>query len=315
MPICTPPKRMIMNPKKLTAAILALMLATLSLAGTASASSHSSDTVTTTGAAVGDPLTVTVPVFGTSMVITILTDANGSFVSANLAPSTPVDTTIPTGTDAGFNLSVDSNSSGGFEVKFQNTTAGVEIEIRVSDDAISKVEVEANTAADASGNGIWTGDPLGNGETVTVGYTVGIDASGDPTITIDTVNGTAADLINPGYAGSLTFYQVVGQTPARGDDSESVITQTIQFYNDAGDSMELAITAKADNGELKVESRLVDPNAKRSGDDDESDDDEYENEHEDEDEGRIRSSDSDSNSNSNSDDSSHRGGDDEEDDD
>jgi len=292
-----------MNPKKLTAVILALMLATLSLAGTASASSHSSDPATT-GAPVGDPLTVTVPVFGTSMVITILTDATGAFVSANLAPSTPGDPAIPTGTDAGFNLSVDTNSSGGFEVQFKNTTAGVEIEVRVADDTISKVEVEADKAADASGSGIWSGDPLGNGEIVTVGYTVGLDANGDPTITIDTVNGTAADLINPGFAGTLTFYQVIAQSPASGDSSESVITQTIQFYNDAGDSMELVIKAKADDGELKVETSLTDPNAKRGDDEGEGEDDEYENE----DEGSSRSSDRSS-------DTSRRGGDDEGEDD
>lgn len=271
-----------MNPKKLTAAILALTLATLSLASTASASSHSSDpaTTTTTGAPVGDPLTVTVPVFGTSMVITILTDAAGSFVSANLAPSIPGDPAIPAGTDAGFNLSVDTNSHGGFEVKFKNTTAGVEIEVRVADDTISKIEVEADSSADASGGGIWSGDPLGNGETVTVGYTIGLDANGDPTITIDTVNGTVADLVNPGFAGDLTFYQVVAQSPASGDDSESAISQTIQFYNDAGDSMELVIRAKSEHGKLEVETRLTDPNAKRGGDDDDEDEDEGEYEYE-----------------------------------
>lgn len=251
-----------MNPKKLSAVFLALTLAGLSLASPASA-----QTLDQTPA--DAPLSVTVPLFGTSMVITIVTGTSGGFVSADLTPSPAPDalSTDPA-TATGFQITVDPDGHGGFEVKFANDAAGVGIEVTVTDGTVAKTEVETHAPADATGAGQWTGDPLGNTNNTTVDYSVALDANGDPIITVSdpVITGDPID----------TFF-VVDPATSSAREGELVVTRKVLFYNapdatGAQDSMELVIRAKVENGRIEIGTKLVDPNASRGDDNHESGD-------------------------------------------
>jgi len=254
-----------MKMKRLSAAVVALALASLSLAGTATAQAPAPDPTPA-------PISVTVPVFGTSMVITVQTDTAGEFVGADITPATaPADpSTAPV-----FDLTVESNDHGGFELKFTNSADGVGIEVEVSGGSVTKTEVETSSAADptaATGTGQWTGDPLGNGNFVTVDYSVTLNANGDPVV----------EIFDPVITGDLvdTFF-VVDPAKTSNHEGEIKASQTVLFYNapdavsGAQDSMELTVRAEFEHGRLEVKATLTDPNAKRGDDDDrgESDDD------------------------------------------
>ena len=253
-----------MKTKRLSAAVLTLAMASLSLAGTASA-----QTPDPAPAADPAPVSVTIPVFGTSMVITVQTDAAGEFVSADITPATaPAD---PAAAPV-FDLSVDSNSHGGFELNFSSSADGINIEVAVADGSVNKTEVETSPNADpsaATGNGQWTGDPLGNGNLATVDYSVTLDANGDPVV----------DISDPVISGDpLDTWAVVDPAKSSTHEGETVVSQTVLFYSAADanghqDSMELTVSAKVEHGHLEVEATLADPNAKKGHDDHEGDDD------------------------------------------
>ncbi len=209
------------------------------------------------------------------MVITVVTDTAGGFVSADLTPSPTADTPPADPAAAGgFEITVDPDGHGGFEVKFTNGASGVEIEVAVTDGAIAKTEVESRTPADATGAGQWTGDPLGNTNNATVDYSVALDANGDPVITVSdpVITGDPVD----------TFF-VVDPAISSTEEGESVVTQKVLFYNapdatGAQDSMELVIRAKVEDGKIEVKTSLINPNASR-GDDDHGSDDQESNDH------------------------------------
>jgi len=250
-----------MQMKRLTAAVLALTMVSLSLAGTASAQAPDS-----TPPADPSSISVTVPVFGTSMVITVQTDATGQFVSADITPATgPAAAPV-------FDLTVDSNNHGGFGLNFTNTDDGVKIEVRVVDGAVTKTEVETIASADptaATGTGQWTGDPLGNGNFVTVDYSVTLDANGAPVV----------EIFDPVITGDLvdTFF-VIDPAKTSTHEGETTVSQTVLFYNapdaitGAQDSMELTIKAAFEHGSLEVKTKLVDPSTKKGQDNDDNDD-------------------------------------------
>jgi len=262
-----------MKMKRLSATVLTLAMASLSLAGTASA--QTTDPALATDPA---PILVTVPVFGTSMVITIQTDAAGQFVTADITPATaPTDpTTAPV-----FDLTVDRNSHGGFELNFTNSADGVKIEVGVVDSTVTKTEVETSSSADpiaATGAGQWTGDPLGNGDFATVDYSVALGVDGLPVLTVDLVNGQIPQVGDPAAdsapitVGADTF-AVVEPQASNSHEGETKVIQKVMFYNVAGDYIELAIEAGMDHGKLEVKTKVVDPNAQKNDDDSKGDDD------------------------------------------
>jgi len=258
-----------MKLKKLLAAILTVALASLTLTSIASAQAE---------------LTTTVPVFGTGMTITINTNADGSFMSATISATDSSDNAAVAAA-ADFTQTTDTEH-GGFEVKFFNSTDGVEIEVNVANDVITKTEVEAHTPGDVGGPGVWIGDPLSNGDTATVSYSVTLGADGVPVITIFDAGGSPIDVSGADSptvlaAGTDTWSTVRQSNPSgTAHEDELVVTQTVTFFNTPGDVMDLVIRAKVEHGRLEVEVKSVDPNSNKGHDDDDESDDDHGDDHE-----------------------------------
>jgi len=246
-----------MHSRKVASAILAVALGALSLTSPASAQSG-------TGTTKPDGSTnVTVPVFGTSMVITIVVSSTGGFLSADIAPSVPA---APVAADA-----VISNGSGTastppgalgiFEIKFESGTGTVEVTVTVDDGSGTPVTTNGDTAV-APGDSQWVGDPLGNGDIVVVGYTVGVDSAGAPTIEINSVNGTApAEVAVVASAGEITWYQILAPTI-----NGNRLVQFITFFDSPADpttqvSTNLTFDITNTGGQNSESVSLTDPNA------------------------------------------------------
>ncbi len=219
---------------------------------------------------------VTVPVFGTSLVITVVADDTGEFVSAEVSAAEPTDAAAVAAAD-GFTAVVD-DEHGGFEVNLVNDVLRAKIEIEVgADGTITETEVEGYDPGAVAGSGVWTGTPIAGLGSVSVLYTVTIDAAGCPAITIDNVTGH-----DPGVLGvDLT---IPTDEFNEADEGECGLRHTVGFYNaDWVDTelvqMDLVFEIEVERGESELEITLVDPNAK--GDHDEDHDSDHDDDHDD----------------------------------
>ncbi len=245
-----------MSLRKVALSIWVVTLAAVSLASPASAQ-------VTTDAATPAPaasITVTVPVFGTSMIITIVTDQGGGFVSADITPTAPAaPVTVPasgSGTNSG-----QTKATGVFEIKFDNSAPNAVVTIKINDGSAPGTTGGASPAANP-GATQWVGDPLGNGDIVVVGYTVGADAAGAPTIKINSINGAApAATTVVASAGKVTWYQILSPT-----DNGGRLVQFITFFDAPADastqvSTNLTFVITSVGGQNKVSVSLTDPSA------------------------------------------------------
>lgn len=248
-----------MGSRKVVSTILALALSALGLVSPASAQSG-------LDAAVPAPdgsTTVTVPVFGTAMVVTIVISQAGEFVSADIAPSSPAapvaaSAQVVNGSDTG---SAPAGALGVFDIKFESGAAKVEVTITI-DNGSNSSDPASGDATVTPGDSQWVGDPLGNGDIVVVGYTIGLDAAGVPTIEINSINGAApAEAAVVASAGELTWYQILTPTI-----SGSRLVQFITFFDAPADpttqvSTNLTFDITNTGGQNDVSVSLTDPNA------------------------------------------------------
>jgi len=218
-----------MGSRKVVSTILALALSALGLVSPASAQSSPDAAVS----APDGSTTVTVPVFGTSMVVTIVISQAGEFVSADIAPSAPAapvaaNAQVVNGSDTG---SAPADALGVFEIRFESGTSKVEVTITI-DSGSDSSDPASGDATVTPGDSQWVGDPLGNGDIVVVGYTVGLDEAGLPTIEINSINGAVpAEATVVASAGEITWYQILAPT-ANGNR----LVQFITFFDAPADS-------------------------------------------------------------------------------
>ncbi len=233
---------------------LSIWVVALAAVSVASPASARMDTAATPAPTVSN--TVTVPVFGTSMVITIVTDQSGGFVSANITPTAPA-APVTVSASGGGTKAGPTKAMGVFEIKLVSGTPNAEVTIRLGSGPTSKDNPLAVPGASQ-----WVGDPLGNGDIVVVGYTAGTDATGAPTIKINSINGTApANASVVASAGKITWYQILAPT-----DNGGHLVQFITFFDapaDASTQVSTNLTFDITNvgGKDKVSVSLTDPNA------------------------------------------------------
>ncbi len=254
-----------------TATLLAMSLATPNAAQAAPAPDAGND--------------IEAPVFGTSMVISVLIDSAGGFISAEISPAGPPAAVMsPESGDTGGGSQ--SDQMGAFEIKFDSGDSPVETLIKLDDGTTTGAGPIA-----VAGDQQWVGDPLGNGDIVVVGYTLGTDSTGTPTIVVNSINGTVpADTGVVASAGEITWYQIIEPTVNNGH-----LFQFITFFDAPDDpaaqvSTNLTFDVVATGGEGTATVSLTDPNAastingtatpRGEHEDDDDDDDEHEDEHE-----------------------------------
>lgn len=242
---------------------LALSISVVALIGSLTGQASAQ---TSTGAAApgdGNSITIVVPVFGISMVINLVTNQAGEFMSADITPTAPAAPAAPAATITdpitGETSPVPAGQPVVFDITFDRGSTSADASIRLDDAADSAPD--ATTAASA-GEAQWVGDPLGNGDIVVVGYTAGTDSTGALTITIDSINGsTPAAVGTVESAGEITWYQVLAPVSNAGH-----VYQFITFFDAPADpaaqlSTNLTFDVTAADSQNGVSVSLTDPNA------------------------------------------------------
>jgi len=239
---------------------LSILVVTLTgaLTGTASAQSSTGTATPSEDAA----NTIVVPVFGVSMVINLVTDTAGRFVSADItpiAPPAPAPQATMTDPSTGVTIPVPSDQPAIFEIRFDGGAGTADINVRLDDG--SGIVVDTGVVAEA-GEAQWVGDPLGNGDIVVVGYTAAADSTGALTLTIDSINGkTPANTGVVESAGEITWYQILAPTANAGH-----LIQFITFFDAPADpstqiSTNLTFDVTGADSQNGVSVSLTDPNA------------------------------------------------------
>ncbi len=240
--------------------LLPILVVTVAGALTVPASAQSSTGSDTTSAPAGT--TIVVPVFGVAMVVNLVTNAAGEFVSADItpiAPPAPAPQATITDPTTGATTPVPADQPAIFEIRFDNGATTADVNVRL-DDGSGRL-VDTVVAAEA-GEAQWVGDPLGNGDIVVVGYTASTDAAGALTLTIDSINGrTPADTGVVDSAGETTWYQVLAPRMNAGH-----LIQFITFFDAPADpaaqvSTNLTFDVTTADSQNGVAVSLTDPNA------------------------------------------------------
>jgi len=237
-----------------------IALSTLAVALTGALASPATAQSSSGAAAPPGASTIVIPLFGVSMVINVVTDDAGGFVSAAITPiAAPAPAPQATITDpsTGITTPVPADQPAVFVIKFDSGAQNAEVSVHLDDGT----SVRTNKAADA-GEVQWVGDPLGNGDIVVVGYTAGTDSAGALTLTIESINGKApADLNVVESAGEITWYQVLAPTINAGN-----LIQFITFFDAPSDpstqvSTNLTFDVTSADSRNGVAVSLTDPNA------------------------------------------------------
>jgi hypothetical protein len=115
-------------------------------------------------------MTATLPLLGTPLTVAVTLDAVGNISGVALNPSTALSKT----------------KSGDDFVKFTNTDGSVKVTVKAVGGRLS-IKARAKQLSDLLGTGKWSADVFGTGTPSTAAYTVGKDASGNPTVAIGAV--------------------------------------------------------------------------------------------------------------------------------
>jgi len=247
---------------KQTLRALALSISVVALIGSL-AGQASAQSTTGAAAAADGSTTIVVPVFGVSMVINLVTDSAGEFISADITPIAPAAPAAPLATitdpSTGGTAPAPTGQPTVFDIKFDRGSTSADVNIRLDDGFGNAVDA---TAAANAGEAQWVGDPLGNGDIVVVGYTVSTDSTGALAITIDSINGsTPADIGTVESAGEISWYQILAPTNNAGH-----LIQFITFFDAPADpaaqiSTNLTFDVTSADSQNGVSVSLTDPNA------------------------------------------------------
>ena len=175
-------------------ALLALPL--VALAG-------ATDAITQTGG-----MTVTLPGLGSPVTVSVTLDASGNLSAVNLDP-----------TSAG---TYSATAVSGHAVSFVSADGTTQVKIKAHGSKLS-VGATAGSLASLVGSGTWSAAVFGTGTTSTVGYTVG-NASGTPTLSIDSVTGFAGTASTPVTKAGKDGSSVSGMVTYTKDGYTKILT-------------------------------------------------------------------------------------------
>jgi len=116
-------------------------------------------------------MTATLPLLGTPLTVAVTLNAGGTISGVALNPSTALSKT----------------KSGDDFVKFTNTDGSVKVTVKAKGGQLA-IKAKARVLADLLGTGSWSSDVFATGTKSTADYTVGKDASGNPTVAIGNVH-------------------------------------------------------------------------------------------------------------------------------
>ena len=175
-------------------------------------------------AAVG---TFTLPLLGVPLTVAVTTDVGGGLLDVSLS-----------GTDAG---TLDPAAVKRGKVAFVNEAGTVRVKVSTRDGG-ERVQVRAGALSDISGAGGWSGDIFGDGQTSTVGFTIGAGSDGGPDITGITATSPAQFTIGD-----------VRRSTDDDDDDEDEVKQTASVsitFTQNGQTRSLSIraTVKTEDG-------------------------------------------------------------------
>lgn len=198
--------------RHLSARAAGLALAVMALAFPVSAFANTNEPIAQTGG-----MTVTIPMLGTSLTVAVTLDPVGKISGVALDPAG----TLPT--------SVTSDHG----VKFSSVDGTASVQVKAKGDKLT-VKARTKTLADLLGSGTWKANVFGAGTEANVGYTVGVDAAGKPTLKIDSATASAG-------------VGVVIKDPTDDRDGEASARATVVFsLNGYSKSLKLSVTVGED---------------------------------------------------------------------
>lgn len=163
--------------------------------------------------------TVTLPLLGSPLVVSVTTDAGGGLVNVALDPSSGLS---PNDVDPG-------------KVRFTNEAGDVAVKVSTKHGG-ERVSAHAGSLADISGPGQWSGDVFDSGDSTTVDFTIAAGADGGPDIT--------------GVAVTSPLDNTVGEVMrSSGDDDQGDEHGSFQWaavrieFSDSGQTRSLTIKA------------------------------------------------------------------------
>ncbi len=217
------------------------------------------------------PEPITVPVFGTSLVITIDVDDTGAFTGASV--------TAPDGWTSDDELEED----GGVELDITGP-AGEMLEIEIGPDG-SITEIEGYHPDAIAGSRVWTGNPIPGYGGVTITYDVMVDeVTGCPSIVVHEPPALLDDPLAPN--GSVKFGGV--SYTEHVEEGECEYRAQVAFYNGDWDGVsdaiwgDVFISAESEHGEWELEIEVRGPGGEGEHEDEDHDDD-HDEDHDDDD--------------------------------
>jgi hypothetical protein len=206
------------------AATLAVALVTGALALPAAVAANTGEPITQTGG-----MTANLPLLGVpgGLTVAVTLDPVGNISGVVL---TPVGDFTATTTEPGM-------------VKFSNAAGTTTVSVKAKGDKLS-IGAKTATLAGLVGPGTWAANVFGPGTMSTVAYTIGVDGSGNPTVTIGTVT--------PG--AGITFEVL----PASGDsdDDDASASAGVRFELN-GYVKRLKIAVKVDHEDGRASLRIT----------------------------------------------------------
>jgi hypothetical protein len=160
---------MAVTQRHLSARVAGLALAVMALAFPVSAFANTNEPIAQTGG-----MTVTIPMLGTSLTVAVTLDPVGKISGVALDPTGTLPTSV----------------TGEHGVKFSSVDGTASVQVKAKGDKLA-VKARTKTLADLRGSGTWKANVFGAGTEANVGYTIGVDAAGKPTLKIDSATASA----------------------------------------------------------------------------------------------------------------------------
>jgi hypothetical protein len=171
-------------------------------------------------------MTVTMPIMASGLTVTVVLDtATGNITSTTVSDP----------------LLTQTSTSQSF-VKFANTGSTEKVTVKAVGSKLA-ISAKVTTLAELLGTGTWSADVFGTGTKTAVGYTIGDDGSGNPTVTL---NGDPTPL-----PSGATW---TAMTPKTGDgDSEATATAGGSFsYQGFTKQLRITVTVDKEDGYARL---------------------------------------------------------------
>lgn len=219
---------MVTHPPRIARPLAGAALLAIALALPAGVAATTNGPIAQTGG-----MTTTLPLLGTSMTVAVSLDASGNISGVTLTPSGTLTATSTTPE----------------VVRFSSADGTTKVSVRAKG---SKLSLSAHTGSlsDLVGAATWAADVFGTGAKSSVGYTVGTDGSGGPTITIGAVS-TPSDVTSQvmtlgskGFEGSDEGGQAVAGVSFARQGFKKDLTIKVDVDRDGTASLKITLSGR-----------------------------------------------------------------------